>query len=128
MTYVQHKRCFWRFKRLLRSIPADTKINSTKQIVCAKSFGRAITGYIELEEAVSTYTARVAEKLREQDSLCGRITVFVRTNAFDPTSEQYTNEFTIDLPYPTAFTPDLIRHALKGLHAIYREGYQYKKF
>jgi len=51
----------------------------------------------------------------------------VRTNAFDTTIEQYANEFTIDLPSPTAFTPELIRHALKGLHAIYREGYKYQK-
>ena len=99
-------------------LPLEVTRRPKQQIVCAKSFGRAITNRVEMEEAVSTYTARVAEKLREQDSLCGRITVFVRTNSFDPT---------IDLPYPTAFTPDLIRHALKGLHAIYREGYQFKK-
>ena len=108
-------------------IPLEVTRRPKQQIVCAKSFGRAITNRVEMEEAVSTYTARVAEKLREQDSLCGRITVFVRTNSFDTTIEQYVNEFTIDLPYPTAFTPDLIRHALKGLHAIYREGYQFKK-
>jgi len=35
-----------------------------------------------MAEAVSTYTARAAEKLREQDSLAARITVFLRTNAF----------------------------------------------
>src|SRR5258708_36340513 len=127
MTYVQHKRCFWRFKRLLRSIPADTKINSTKQIVCAKSFGREITGLRELEEAVSCYVARAAEKLREQDGLCGRLTVFVRTNGFAMNAPQYANEFTVDLPSPTAFTPELIRQALAGLHAMYREGYRYKK-
>jgi DNA polymerase V len=105
----------------------EVKRPPRQQIICAKSFGREITSLAELEEAVSTYTARVAEKLREQDSLAGRLTVFVRTNAFDTESEQYANEFTIDLLHPTAFTPALIRQALAGLHAIYREGYRYKK-
>jgi DNA polymerase V len=48
----------------------------------AKSFGKEITSLEEMAEAVSTYTARAAEKLREQDSLAARITVFLRANAF----------------------------------------------
>jgi DNA polymerase V len=107
--------------------PVEVKRPPRQQIICAKSFGREITSLAELEEAVSTYTARVAEKLREQDGLSGRLTVFLRTNTFDTDSEQYANEFTIDLPHPTAFTPALTRQALSGLRAIYREGYRYKK-
>src|SRR2546423_3167607 len=81
----------------------------------------------ELEEAVATYTARVAEKLRQQDSLAGALTVFIRTNTFNTNIPQYSNSFTIQLPYPTAFTPELIAHALKGLKAMYRKGFSYKK-
>ncbi len=47
-----------------------------------------------MAEAVSTYTARAAEKLREQDSLAARITVFLRTNAFREDMPQYSNSFT----------------------------------
>lgn len=112
---------------LARSVPLQMKQPAKQQIVCAKSFGREISSLAEMEEAVSTYAARVAEKLREQDSQASRITVFVRTNPFDTQREQYANEFTIDLPHPTAFTPALLTYALKGLHAIYRDGYQFKK-
>src|SRR6266571_3589894 len=49
------------------------------------------------------------------------LTVFLRTNGFDRDAPQYSNDFTIDLPFPTAFTPELIRQALVGLHAIYRK-------
>src|ERR1700730_2525706 len=80
-----------------------------------------------MRESVSTYMARAAEKLREQESLASRISVFVRTNGFDEDAPQYTNEFTIDLLYPTGFTPELIKQALAGLHAIFRPGYRYKK-
>ena len=108
-------------------LPLQVKRAPKQQIICAKSFGREITSREELEEAVCTYTARVAEKLREQESLCARISVFVRTNPFESDIEQYANEFTIDLLHPTAFTPDLLKQARRALRAIYREGYHYKK-
>ncbi|HEY6541766.1 MAG TPA: Y-family DNA polymerase, partial [Ktedonobacteraceae bacterium] len=108
-------------------IPLEIKRPPKQQIVCARSFGKEIETEEELQEAVSTYMARAAEKLREQESLCGRISVFLRTNGFDEEAPQYTNEFTIDLLYPTAFTPELIKEALAGLHAIYRPGFRYKK-
>jgi len=33
----------------------------------------------------------------------------------------------VDIAYPTAFTPDLMRYAIAGLDAMYRPGYRYKK-
>lgn len=107
-------------------IPLEEKQPPKQQIICAKSFGREITSRSELVEAVSTYTARVAEKLREQDSLAGQITVFIRTNPFANTPH-YVNSFTIDLPHPTAFTPELLKQARACLKAIYRKGFHYDK-
>src|SRR5438067_781590 len=100
--------------RGISCIPIETEQPPKQGIMCAKTFGREVTSREELEEAVATYTARVAEKLRQQDSLAGALTVFIRTNTFNTNIPQYSNSFTIQLPYPTAFTPDLIAHALKG--------------
>lgn len=107
-------------------IPLEAERPAKKGIMCSKSFGRDVTRLEELEEIIATYTARAAEKLRSQDSLTSCITVFIRTNAFKDTP-QYSNSFSQRIPYPTAFTPELIRHALKGLRAMYRDGYTYKK-
>jgi DNA polymerase V len=108
-------------------IPLEIKRPPKQQIICAKSFGKAVEREEDMQEAVSTYMARAAEKLREQESLAGRISIFLHTNSFDEEIEQYSNEFTIDLLSPTAFTPELIRQALAGLHAIYRPEHRYKK-
>ena len=86
-----------------------------------------MTNWEELLEAVSTYTARVCEKLREQDSLAAQITVFLRTNPFASNTGQYANEFTIDLPHPTSYTPELLKQARACLKAIYRKGLHYDK-
>lgn len=108
-------------------IPLEIKRPPKQNIICSKSFGKEITNREEMEEAVSTYMARAAEKLREQDSLAARITVFLGTDAFHEDVPQYSNSFTIDLPYPTNFTPELLKYALKALQAIYLAGYHYKK-
>ena len=107
--------------------PLEEKRPAKQQIICARTFGQQISDRAELEEAVSTYLARAAEKLREQDSLAGQLTVFIRTNPFATNMPHYVNSFTIDLLHPTAYTPHLLKQARVALHAIYRDGYRYDK-
>lgn len=107
--------------------PLQPKRAPRKQIVYARSFGRPIIALEELEEAVSTYVARAAVRLRKQESLAGRVTVFVLSNPFDTTQPVYANEFTLDILYPTSFTPTLLEHAQRGARAIYREGLSLKR-
>jgi DNA polymerase V len=114
----------------LRGIPCIPLVPiapAKKSIVSAKTFGKVITELAELEEATATYTARVAQKLREQGSLASALCVFVHTNHFRPQEPQYANSATIRIPYPTSYTPELIHYALEGLHSIYRDGFSYRK-
>ena len=48
------------------------------------------------------------------------------TNEFKE-GPQYSNALTLKLPVVTDSTADLIRCALQGIRAIYRDGYLYKK-
>lgn len=113
--------------RGITCLPVESRILPKKGIMCAKTFGKTVNTQDELAEAVATYTARVAEKLRAQDSLAASLTVFLQTDRFKTEQPHYANSFTVDLPFPTAFTPELMRAALTGLHAVYRPGYHYKK-
>ena len=98
-----------------------------QEILCSKTFGRDIVSLDDLAETVATYTARAAEKLRQQDSLAGAMTVFIRTNSFKADEPQYASSFSLHLPYATSFTPELIDQALRALRAMYRDGFKYKK-
>jgi len=113
--------------RGIACMPVEVERPPKQGIMCSKTFGREITSRNEMEEAITSYTARAAEKLREQDSLTSCLTIFIKTNSFNKTIPQYSNSFTVNIPYPTAFTPDLLRHALVALKAIYKDGYTYKK-
>lgn len=98
-----------------------------KEIVSSKSFGTMAISLLELQEAVSTYIARAAEKLRAQGSVCGAVHVFIQTNFFREKDAQYSNSVTVPLVALSDDNRALAAAALHGLDAIYRDGYQYKK-
>lgn len=98
-----------------------------KEIVCSRSFGIRVTDLTSLEEAVSLYVSRAAEKLRRQQSFAGRLTVFIHTSRFNKPSENYYNEITIPLPTQTSSTIVLTKAAIWGLRKIFRRGYKYQK-
>ena len=98
-----------------------------KSIMASRSFGKMVETRQQMEEAVATYTARAAEKLRRQHLACARLVVFVQTNRFRPQDRQYAREQAVNLPVATADTAKLIAAAERGLAAIWRDGLRYKK-
>ena len=100
---------------------------SKQQIMCSRSFGKAVETLEELRESVTTYLATAAEKLRRQHSVAGAVYVFVMTNRFKAEEPQYNASITVPLAEPTDDTRVLTHAALKGLDAIYRTGFRYKK-
>jgi DNA polymerase V len=113
--------------RGIACLPIETRAKPKKAIMNAKSFGRPLEHLEELEQAVATYTARAAEKLRKQGSVTAHISVFLHTNYFRPDQPQYANSASRGILFPTAFTPTLIGHALSLLRGLYQQGYTYKK-
>lgn len=108
-------------------ISLEEVVPERQQIMCSRSFGTLIYTLAELEEAVASYTARAAEKLRDQDGLAGAIQVSVRTNVFKPDVPQYQRAVTVPLPEASCDTRVLTRWALQILKRIYRPGYGYHK-
>lgn len=95
-------------------------------ITCSRAFGQSVTTLGEMEEAMSSYVERAAEKLRTERLAVTTMTVFLKTNEFEDTP-QYSNALTVRLSVATDTTHELIRAALQGIRSIYRDGYQYKK-
>jgi len=114
----------------LRGIPCITleKTAPSKESICtSRSFGQAVETLDDLQEAVATYTAQAAYKLRDAGLRTTVLDVFVRTNSFKKGEPQYCNRRTLVLPAPSAHTGTLIKFALASLRAIYRSGYRYQK-
>ncbi len=98
-----------------------------QQIMSSRSFGKYLTDIESLQEAVASYIAIAAAKLRHQGSIAGMVQVFIRTSPFRDNAPQYAKSLTIPLPTPSDDTMRLTRAALWGLRRIYRPGFEYQK-
>jgi DNA polymerase V len=93
----------------------------------SRSFGSLVYERAELEEAVASYIAKAAEKLRAQASLAGAVQVYIQTSVFKPEMPQYQKGLTVPLPEATSDTRVLTQWAIRILHRIYRPGFGYHK-
>ncbi len=107
-------------------LPLEQHTPAKKNIACTRSFGRYVESLDDMREAVASYAARAAEKLRRQRSCAGVLTVFLMTNNFRP-GPQYGNTCTLRLPAPSDDTQRLTATALRGIEHIFRTGYRYIK-
>ena len=105
-----------------------------KKSICAEpGFGTLVPDLETLTDALTSHLSRCSEKLRKQDSLCGAVTVYLKTNKFRKTpgnrlpARQYYKSITVNLPHPTSSTADLLKYAISGLKAIFAFGYNYQK-
>jgi DNA polymerase V len=98
-----------------------------KGIVASRSFGRPITALHEMEEAVASYAARAAEKLRRQHLATAHLVTFIETNRFKLEEKQHYAARPVHLGVATSDSGKLIKAALAGLRAAWRGGCRYKK-
>jgi len=108
-------------------IDIEMDIAPRQEIVSSKSFGKPVSDYQEISEALSAYCVRAVEKLRSQNLVASQIMVFLTTNRFKKELPQYANYALTRLPVPSAYTPDFLIAARSVLKQVYREGYEYKK-
>ena len=106
----------------LELIPSDKK-----SCCVSRSFSKPVERIDDLEESVSSYGTRVAEKIREEGLVAESMSIFVLTNYFNRKEKQYSNSIKLQLPYPTNNSIKIVKRALEGIKKIYRQGYRYKK-
>lgn len=113
--------------RGISCIDFDIEPEKKKQIICTRSFGEKLTHITPLKQAITYHVSRACVTLREQQSLAQNITVCIRTAVFAGNEKQYSKSITLRLKQPSCQTSDFIEAAMKGLHHIFKKGYQYKK-
>lgn len=114
----------------LQGIPCieiEKHIRNKKQICTSRSFGDMVSDYELLSQAVATFAARCAYKLRKQNSLAVSLMVFIHTNHFRKDLPQYAKNILVKLPLATNSSNVLIKYCLSALKNIYLPNYKYKK-
>jgi DNA polymerase V len=107
-------------------IPLEDAPSPKKGICTSRSFGSPVQSLDDLMEAVASYVSRAAEKLRQQKSLASIVLVYLTSGTPGRTAPSF-HEATLNLPVPTAYTPDLIQYARQCLVTLFQDGYRYHK-
>ncbi|WP_409457076.1 DUF4113 domain-containing protein [Pseudomonas oryzihabitans] len=104
------------------------ELDAPRQTICSsRMFGRRQYQFGALAEAVASYTARAAEKLRAQGSLCRALRVSIQTGMHGADEGRYANASLLNLPLPSDDTRLLNDYAQSGLREIFRDGFGYAK-
>ena len=105
-------------------------LEKKRMIATTRMFGKPVFELTDLKEAIATYTARAAEKLRRQCCAAQVINVFVVVNDHTAGNYQYnpkTKGTYTTLPMATSLTNELIIHALPLVEQLYKNGSRYLK-
>jgi len=106
-------------------IPLSQAPTTRKSLAVTRSFGRAVTRWPEMEQALAAYATRAAEKLRHHGLVAGGLQVFMRTNPFNK-DPRYFNQATFGIE-TSADTLVLIKDVVRAGQRLWRDGYRYAK-
>ena len=106
--------------RGIQAFPIIQERATKHEIMVNRAFGRPVSEFRYLVEALSFYTARACEKLRAEHLNAAKLSVYLATNPFRKNERQYARNISITLPRPTSYTPAIIEAALAGLEQIYQ--------
>ncbi|MFC3909230.1 Y-family DNA polymerase [Legionella dresdenensis] len=98
-----------------------------QSIISSKTFGSMQTEYTAIEQIVSSHCVRAHEKLRQQESLAGYLSVFIRTNRFRADLPQYYQSTGCKLITPSDDLRYLVHSAKLCLKKLFRSGFHYYK-
>lgn len=105
---------------------------SKKMIATTRMFGRNVSEWQEIEEALATYATRTAEKLRRQHSAAYGVSVFLLKKT-PPQAEvahyHHGRQVSgyVKLDNPSNLTPDIIKAVVALGKSLYEQGELYKK-
>ena len=121
-----------RLLKEMRGIPCydlEPPVSHRKNMMVSRSFRRDVYKLEELEEAISVYATRLAEKLRHDKQTTGYVTVFLSANPFRNLRKDGKRYFSqgATLPFATSNTNELISFCVPIIKYLYQKGTNYKK-
>jgi DNA polymerase V len=112
----------------LNGIRAIDKIKEAPRqvVMVSRSFQKPVYEIDDIITALSEYTQEAVKRMRVEKLLCKYVSVYLMTNAYAQ-GEQYFNQLTAELPYYSAYLPEIQAAANELLKRIFRPNYKYRK-
>ena len=117
-------------QRELKGLPSIELIDDSeksKSFSVTRTFEKDHDTLDEVKERVVTFASLAAAKVREQESLCRRLQIFIQTNFYKESEEPIARSVEIRLPFPTSSTLEIVKFVVAGLKQIYEPHRRYKR-
>lgn len=111
----------------LSCLDIEDVVPDRKQIISSRSFGQPVLQKEDLSEALRMFSTRAVERLRSQDLYCKLVGVFIQTNRFNKSDQQYSDYIVVQLNEHTDDLLEVTRAVQAGLNKMYKPGFKYKK-
>ena len=108
-------------------LPLEYAPPSPKSISRMRTFGEPITQLQDLQEALTTFLTRAAEKLRRHRLAASALTVFLSTGTFHRPDMVREYARVCALPAPTSSTCLLAQAAREGARQLFSPGIAYRR-
>ena len=112
--------------RGISCLPLEMIEPTRRGIAVTRSFGRAVTSWAEMSEALASYGTRAAEKMRRHGVAAQSIFVFVHTNPHN-SDPFYSNGATARFGETTNDTGEVVATAVRLGKRLWRDGFRYSK-
>ncbi len=116
--------------RTVRELKCDSCIDienmdSKKSILRSGSFGKTITEFEILNQALSSFVLRAVQNLRKRNLLTKILTVYIMTSKYS--DKKYYSSVPLVLFTPSDSISELLGYSRKALEKIYKPGYDYRR-
>jgi len=112
----------------LNGVQAIDKIEEAprQMLMVSRSFQSPVYELDDIITALSEYTQEAVKRMRGEGLSCRYVSVYLMTNAYAE-GDQYFNQMTAELPYLSAYLPEIQAVANELVKKIYRPKYKYRK-
>jgi len=112
----------------LNGIPAIDRIEDEprQNLMVSRSFQKPVYEIEDIVTALAEYTQEAVKRMRDEGLSCRYVSVYIMTNAYAE-GDHYANGMSAELPYPSAYLPEIQATANELLQRIFRHGYKYRK-
>jgi DNA polymerase V len=111
----------------VKCIGMEVTERSNKSIAHTRTFGKAVSDYDEIRDAIFYFATRVLEKMRWNNLAVKNVTVFLHTDRFRPVPFKYFGKHTYRSVYYSDVTSEIYSWIAVCLEQAYRPGFQYRK-
>jgi len=112
----------------LNGVRAIDKIEEAphQMLMVSRSFQSPVFELDDIITALAEHTQEAVKRMREEKLSCKYVSVYLMTNAYAE-GEQYFNQMSAELPYLSAYLPEIQAVANELTRKIYRPNYKYRK-